>query len=252
MANSWAAFLGPGGKAVVDKVLKRPNLNPYGTLNPEQIGVTKSLGGRLLNQIDQGPTQYGGQLSEGMTPEEQANFSNFNRSAAISGGTLDRLSNYDDASFNSNFDEEMTQPSIDAFRRYSQPLIEESLPTFSTARANAVGRGLSDLNNNLLTQRFSARESAKDRALRAVGAGTDFYSESAKLNAMPREIKQAGLDRQYQEFIRSNEQYQTGLNTALNFLGISTVAQEPDSMGRLIALIQAGAQIAGGAAKGAA
>lgn len=230
------------------------DVDPYGTLNPEQRNLVKALGPRLQAISAGGPQQYryGGQLSMDITPEEQNAVDRYGRIAALSEPSLSKLVNYDDAAFNEQFTNEIANPAFDDFRRNTQPLLEEALPTFSTARANVLSRNLGDLQNNLLQTRFNAREAAKNRSLDAIGAAGQFGATSAAIASIPREIKQAGFDREYGDFIQANQQYQTAINQMLNFLGISTgTTQEDHSIDRILALIGAGANVYG-AAKGGA
>jgi hypothetical protein len=59
------------------------------------------------------------------------------------------------------------------------------------------------------------------------------------------------LDRAYSDFIRGNQQFATDINQALNFLGISTVTERPDTrLAGAIGGAQLGFNIAGLAAGG--
>lgn len=249
MANSWASAFGVGGKFLADKLGKRDNVDPYGALNPEQRQVTQALGPRLVSNMDPSAFRYGGQLSQAIDPNEQAIVDRFSRLAAVNADALGKF-NYDDANFNDQFQQEIADPTFRDFKTNLAPYLEQELPTFSTARVNVLareGRGVTDM---LLKQRFAAREAAKDRALRAIDTAGSYGTAAAQLAAIPREIKQAGLDRSYLAFLQENKSAQTNIDQMLNFLGISTVTRESDPfLERVIALAQAGGQIYG-ASKG--
>ena len=247
---SWVA-VGVGGAAVVGGTVgylsgKKEKTNPYGQLNPEQIQTNKLLGSRLNSLLGQGPQYYGGQLTEPITQEELAAISSYNRSSLLSGNTLDRLINVDESQFNENFQREMVDPTMDNFTRNVAPLIDESLPTFSTERGYARQRALGDINNNLSQTRFMAREAMKDRSLTAIRDLLSKGQIDLAMNAVPREIRQAGLDKQYLDWIGANDKYGKDINSALNFLGIGTGTYSPDTrFGNMLAGASVFGSIAG-------
>lgn len=232
--------------------------DPYGTLNPEQVQVNKGLGGTLLNNINGANYDYNGQLAAPITAGEQNVVANNSRMNAVAQQTYGDLGNYNDQNFNTNFNSEIADPTLANFKNNVAPLLGEELPSFGTQRAQVISRALGDLQNNVMQQRFTAREAAKNRALTALSGAANYDQTAAGIQAIPREIQQAGLDKAYQSFVTSNTQKQNGLNQALQFLGISTgsAIQDPTNLGNMIALAQAGANIygtvAGGGSKGGA
>lgn len=251
MANSWANIFGPGGKLIVDKASKGAVIDQYGTLNPEQKSLTQTLGPTLTQRIQAGPQQYSGPLNADFSGNEQQALDRFNGTVQQGYDTLGKFNNYDDASFNDQFQKEITDPSFDSFNRNVKPLIEESLPTFSTERGRQVTNAASDLNNSLMQQRFTAREAAKDRSIRSIAEYQNLGRTDLALNAVPREIKQAGYDREFAKWVGENQQHATAIDQALNFLGISTVTRQDNTfLDRLIALTKSGAQIATAASGG--
>lgn len=242
------ALIGAGIGALGSSLFGRskPKYDPYGNLSPEQQNVFKTLGPQIQNQLTSGPTSYGGELNAPITTNELNSIRDYNNFASGAYGTLNQLSNYNDPNFNQQFQTEIADPSLQYFKSNIQPGIEEALPTFSTARGNVVARGLGDLSNNLLQQRFAARESAKNRALQAIAEGQNLGRTTLGINAVPREIQQAGLDRSYNEFVRQNDQGARNIDQAMRFLGITAGTQQDantSTLERLIAGGQAGAQI---------
>lgn len=215
------------------------NKDPYGTLNPEQVQVNKGLGSTLLNQAtNPNAFNYGGQLNANMGTGEQDVIDRNARMNAVASQTYGTLGNYNEGDFNKQFADEISNPTFDNFKNNISPYLAQELPSFGTQRANVIARSLGDLQNNVLQQRFTAREAAKDRALSAVGQSADYLGKSAQIQAVPREIQQAGLDRQYNAFTAANASKQNAVNQALQFLGISTgsVTQEPTTLGNVATL----------------
>jgi len=224
------------------------DVSSYGSLNPEQLALTKALGPRL-QALASGPEYYGGQLTEPISTAETANVERFNALSQSGYDTLSRLGTYDPAAFNNQFREEVASPAYSNFRQFEQPILEEAVPYSGSARAQTVGDAVTQLRNQLLTTQFSAREAQKDRALGATQAMPGYASGTAQVLSIPREIKQAGLDRQYTEYTQANARNREDIQRALNFLGISTVTRTEDALlERLLAALAAGAKTATAAA----
>ncbi len=220
-------------------------VNPYGTLNPEQVALNKQLGPQLQSNIDSAGAQYTGQLSAPISAGEQNVVDNSARMDAIANGTYSQIGQYDPASFNQQFDEQVANPTFDSYKRNVLPSIQEAVPGFSTARANVTARGLQNVSDTLATQRFNAQTTAKQQAMDALSGASSYNTNALKLQAAPREIQQAGLDKAYTAFLDANKNKQTAIDQALNFLGISTgtVKQDPTALGDLVAGAGAAANI---------
>lgn len=227
--------------------------DPYGTLNPEQRQVNQALGSTLINNMSGTGNTYGGQLNAPIGSGEQNVVDNSARLNAVASNTYNRLGTYDPAQFNTDFNNQIQDPSIDNFKRNIEPLLGEELPSFGTARANVVSRAANDLQNNLLQQRFTSNEAAKNLALNALSGGNTYNQGAMAIQAVPREIQQAGLDRDYKAFLDANQSKKDSLNQALQFLGISTgsTTQEPTDFGNYMATAQALGNIVGSVIPGA-
>lgn len=224
------------------------NTNPYGTLNPEQTRLTQSLGPELNRRATGGYQQYlyGGQLNASITPEEQLVVDNATRMNALANNTYAQIGQYDPATFNQQYDTQVADPTFNSYKRNVLPSIQEAVPGFSTARANVTARGLQNVSDQLSTQRLGAQQAQQNIALNALTGASNYNTNAANIAAIPRIITQAGLDRQYQDFLQANEQSANAINQALQFLGISTVSQQQgnDPLQLLLAALRAGGQIA--------
>lgn len=241
------ALIGAGIGAISGLFGKSKNTyDPYGSFTPEQTQVYKAYGDKLLNRLQTGTPSYSGQLNEPISAGETNALNQFNQFASPSYAALNRLTNIDPLALNTQFDEEIASPSFQSFRKYAQPALEEALPSSSQARANVVSRSLDDLQNQLIQQRLGYQQNARQQALSAIGQGQSLGQTAMNLNAIPREITQAGLDKAYTEFTRQSQEDTQYLNAALGFFGISSgVERQPNTntFQRVLAGAQSGAQI---------
>lgn len=214
--------------------------DPYGTLNPEQKQVTQGLGSAFQQQLNRGPQQYSGQFIENISPEETANIANYSRLNTLRGDSLGSIFSSSPEALNSEFDTQVANPTLDYYKRNIQPLTEENLSGFSTDRGRIVGSQLTDLAGNLAQQRFDAQQRRRDQIINASGALNQAGTTSAGIYAIPREIKQAGLDRAYADYLQANEQHANSINQMLQFLGISTVTERPNTTSAILQGILAG------------
>jgi len=196
---------------------KSAEKNPYGALNPEQIAMTRFLGPYIGKQIAAGPQYYEGQLSAEMTPEE-SNYYNAKRADLMS-GTLDQYLREasDPTALNDSFNREVATPTYQNFNENVLPGLLEGYSGFSTAQGNARAKALQGVSNELMTQRFTATQAAKDRALNAYPR----YADVQNYVSAPRVIQQAGLDREYQDYTQANATAQANIDRGLAYLGLS-------------------------------
>lgn len=223
--------------------------DPYGALNPEQRQVNQALGNSLMGSVNNGyqGNLYQGQLTAPIGKGEQNVVDNSARFNAVAGDTFNRLSTYDPNQVNSDFNQYVQDPTFSHFKNEIEPLLGEELPSFGTARAQVVARAANDLASGLSTQRMGYQQQAKDTALNAISGANTYNQGAAQIASIPRQIQQAGLDREYANFIQANQQKQNSLNQALNFLGISTgtTTQDPTTFGNLLSTAKSAAEIYG-------
>lgn len=222
--------------------------DPYGALNPEQVQVNKALGNTLLNNIGRNYS-YTGQLSAPISQGEQDVVANSARYNAIANPTYDTLSTYDPASVNRDFDTYIQNPTMKNFFSEIEPYLAQELPSFGTARANVVARQAASLAGQLGTNRMSYQQQARDTALNAIAGRRASDVSAMQIAQVPRLIQQSGLDREYLNFVQSNQDKKDSLNQALTFLGLSTgtFQQGPNPYEILINAGKTGAQIAAAA-----
>jgi len=199
------------------------DINPYGALTPEQRSLMGELG-PLLEARSKNANLYGGQLSTGLTDLEKENVARFGRLGALGEDTFSNL-------LSGKFDEQEFQkgviaPTVADYKQYIQPLIDESFAGpgggfYGSARGEANRRSGTDLARGFAGQRYAGQQQARTNALAAGQIAPGFFSSISQGIALPRVIKQYGLDRQYNEWVRGEKQKQDYVNAALNFMNIS-------------------------------
>jgi hypothetical protein len=199
--------------------------DPYGTLNPEQVAVNKQLGPYFSQTLSDDPLQFGKTSSDYVAPigvDEQDIINRSNRLSALGSQGLEGLMSYDPQTFNTQFEEEVAQPTYSSFTRNVLPTLQESLPTFHTAQGVQTNRAFQDVTDKLLTARNTARENALNRQLSAITSAPTTMSGFQQVASVPRIIQQAGLDKQYTDWARGQESKQNSIQRMLDFLGVST------------------------------
>jgi hypothetical protein len=230
------------------------DINPYGNLNPEQIATNKSLG-TYFGGINNDMPSYGGQYTADLTPEEQNVLDQNARLSSLAEGGLSTM-------LSGEFPEDYYQnsiykPMMKQYKEDVQPGIEEAYAGqwSGTPRANAVAKGYRDLTDTLAAKRADLAWQARNAVPEAVSAMNSMGTSSALIQAIPREIKQYGLDKQYSEWTRGQEAKQQYVNQALQFLGISTGTAtynppEPSFWGSMLSGISGGVLTGLGAGMG--
>lgn len=221
--------------------------DPYGTLNPEQVGLNKALGPDITNRAtgDYSQFLYPGQLTAPITQGEQDVVNNSARLNAVAGDTFNRIGKYDPASINEQFSNDVFRPTLQNWQNDVAPYLRSTVPAFSSMQGTLLNKSLSTLQNDLLQKRMGYQQQAQVNALNALSGGSSYNANAAKIAAIPREIQQAGLGRDYENFIQANGQKRDSINQALQFLGISTgtAEQESTTFGNILATGQALANI---------
>lgn len=247
---SWIAVAAIGG-GVAGGTLgylsgQKGERNPYGTLNPEQVALTKALGPKLTGIAggDYNQFLYGGQLSAPMTTGEAENVARQSRLAALYEPALRANLDPNLKTISQDFDRLVAQPSYAQLLRNDLPTALEGTRFATTEYGRLKGDLLTRLNASLLPQRYQALQDARTRQLSAIDTADRSAVQSATVQAIPRVIEDLGLTRQYSDFVQANQQYASSIDRMLNFLGISTVTERPDTrMQNMMAGIGAGASL---------
>lgn len=199
----------------------------YGTWNPMQRQLGQNTFDYLSRIISSGAPTYGGDYTAPLTAGEQEMIARNARLSALAERGLEPL-------LRGEFPEEYYQKSIyrPLLKQYQediQPEIEEQYAGtggyWGSARAGAVGRGYRDLYDTLAAKRAELGYQAMRDVPNAIQAASQLTATEAATQQIPRLIKQYGLDKQYEEWVRSQNFSQQAIDQALNFLNISTVTE---------------------------
>lgn len=213
-----------GGGAMALFGGKKDKLDPYGQLNPEQRSVTKTLGPYLNSMIGQAAPQYTGSYVAPFGQNEQDILSRNARLGALGGQGFENL-------LSGEFPEDYYQkaiyrPMMKQYQEDIQPQIEEQYAGsggyWGGARAGAVARGYRDLQDTLAAERAKLGYQARRDVMDAAPAYSQFEGANMQLQGLPRMAQQYGLDKQYEEFVRTRPERLPYLNAALDFLGVRT------------------------------
>ena len=235
-----------GGSYLAAKNKGKWEYDPYGQLSPEQRSVMQTMGPQINSRIAAGPQYYDKSLTAPWTGGEQDNLEMWRR-----------LQKQGEASFtdlmSGKFPEDYFQKSIyqPMLKQYQQdvvPAIQEQFSGpgntyYGGARANAVSKGYTDLYDTASALRAQLSKEARELPLQVMPAAESMIRSGAGFEAAPRLIDQYDLTAKYNEWTRGNNEYKSYLDTALNFLGVSSVSaqyQEPKPNPWAYALTAAG------------
>lgn len=202
------------------------------TISPEQREALNQLIGQMQGR---NPSQYGGQQNAGMSPFEQASLSALEeRSKALAmpdaglqaaTGAVQKLTDFEGQTADSSayFKSNVQDPMLESFQREILPQISRSFggaDFFSTERQASEGLAREDLLESLTAQKSAVEldqfNKSRERALQAAGLApgltqaenqrSQTQMDILKAAGIEREVEQAGLDRNYAEFARQQEE----------------------------------------------
>jgi hypothetical protein len=203
----------------------------YGTLNPEQKLINKTLGNYLNSAIGKELPMYSNRWQDytsELTPGEQEAINRNSRLTALGETGLQPL-------LKGEFPEEYYQSSI--YNPLKKQFVEDVLPAiqenyagtggyWGSARADAVAKGYRDLYDTLANKRAELAWNVQKNVPTAINAANALTAQELQTQQVPRLIKQYGLDQLYNEWVRTRPENQTALlNSALQFMNISTVTE---------------------------
>lgn len=229
----WPALAGGAGGAILGGLFggggEEERWLPYGSFNPEQIALTQQLGPMLQSLLGNAPS-YQGQLSTDMRPEFMDIISQSGRLNALAQPGYERLlsGEFPEEEFQAGF----ATPTRKSFAEDIQPLIEEQYAGsggyWGSARAGAVlDEYRKQVSDPIAEQRGKLGIEAMQWPGRYGGLIQQAQATAASIQDMPRVIQQYGLDRQYNEWVRTQQANIQYINAALSFLGLSSVAYMP-------------------------
>ena len=205
----------------------------YGTLNPEQKAMFKTLSPQITNLASTGAPLYTGEFNSPYTDVEQANL---NRQTALASNVADWSSKFQPGQLNPEVESQEMKSLMDTYRGTTgigpgiQDIIQEQYAGpggagyWGNARANAVLGGLSEyVTNPYLQGRSNRLQNSYGNALNYASGATGVNQQTGAMAAVPRLIKDYGLDAKYNEWIRGQNTTQQYINDALSFMNLSTV-----------------------------
>jgi hypothetical protein len=257
---------------------KDRSIESASTLTPEQDKLLKTILGQFGSQggANYQAPDYNGQLNYGLSGNEQMSLDALEQqSVARATGQLNpemdkallELVQNRGAStggdFENFFKTNVQDPALQSFEQDVKPTIGRTFggaDFFSGDRAKADDTAAKNLITDLTRQRanlkFQGAETAADRLLNALGLGQNIQNSRTdnilkELNAfgLERQVGQQGLDKDYADFLRKQDQNSARTNAILNALGIRGKENfvDPGSTGLLQEFL-AGAANAGGKA----
>lgn len=244
MANSQWDALGFGGKAIADW-LGKGNSPWQPTFDANQQPVSQELS-QYFQGLNPQSFSYTGQMTAPMTAGQSQVVDQSSRLGALANNTYSQLGSYDPNQVNSDFNNNIENPSWSNFTNNIAPYLRENLNGFSSEQGNVLSRAALTNQNNLDQQRMTYQQNAKDTALSALQGGSQFNTSNMALQSVPQAIQQAGLSNAYTNFTNSNQQYSNALQQMLGYLNVQSQAyvQQPNQMQQLLGAGQSAAQIA--------
>lgn len=232
---------------------KDAETNPYGSLNPDQVRLSQSLGPYLQAQLGGKGDTYTGDYSAPLTSGEQDAISRNSRMSALGEQGLSPL-------LRGEFPEDYYQSSIykPLLKQYTediQPLIEEQYAGngyWGSARAGAVGKGYGNLYDTLVSKRAELGWEAQKNIPTAVNAANALSTTEAAMQSTPRLVQNYNLKSQFDEWVRNLNYKQNSINQALNFLDLSTGTYTPAEPSMFEQLLPESIKMAAQAGAGAA
>lgn len=213
-------------------------------LSPEQQNLLKRLESFLNVPVEESVTPFEGDLTAGASGLESLSLQALEQEALgrVEGGgqlftqasdALSQILTAPPTDFEDFFQTNVESPLLETFSEEIQPRIRASNAKnfFSTGRQDIESRATEDLIQEIGRAReslaFQTREA--DRAAKLTAAGLVDPVTAAPINQairllqagrVPREIEQAGLTAEYQEFLRRQQQKSDRVRQLLQAIGV--------------------------------
>jgi len=193
------------------------------TLTPEQQRLMSQVGSYYSNAFSGGGfPQYTGEYNTPITGGEQDLVRQNSRSNVLAEKGFAPL-------LSGEFPEDYYQksvyaPTMKSWREDILPELEESYAGpggyWGSARAGAVGKSARDLSDYLTSTRADLANKAVQYPTSAAPAYANYMGESAKIQSIPRAIRDYGLQKQYEEFVRTRPESAANIAGATSFLNL--------------------------------
>lgn len=215
---------------------EEPKVEERSTLAPWQQELTGLVGPYFGGAISPGEA-YPGQLpgTTPLTSYEQLSlegletlFGGEGLMAQVQSATAEAL---EPTGFEDYYETKVKRPALEEFREEILPgITRRHAPQFwGTERVRAEEAAYEDLIESLVGARaelaFGTEEAAKGRALSALGlmpGVTEAYRTFAQVGALPRMVEEAGLQAEYNEWLRRQQEMHDEYAELMAALGIST------------------------------
>lgn len=208
----------------------------YGTWNPEQKALGQQLGPYLTANVGKAQPMYSNNWQDyaaSLTPGEQDAIAQQGKLAAMVGGWSNQ---FQPGVVNSEVDATERQNLERAFygtgsNPGAKALAEEQYAGsggyWGNARANAVmdayGNNVTNPYQNI---RSGLLQKSYDNSLNYATNASNINTANEAMQQIPRLLKQSGMDKLYTEWVRTRPEEQVNLlNTAMNYLNLSTVTE---------------------------
>jgi hypothetical protein len=200
--------------------------DPYWAYTPEQKAIHQSLGPYLNSKIGAAADLYKGDYTAPMTQAEQDVLTQNARMSALGEQGLANL-------LKGEFPEQyyrdtIYQPALKNWQEDILPTLNESYagPSgagfYGSAKGNAAAKSARDLTDTLAAKRGELAWNVQQNVPNAINAANALSTTGAAIQSTPRLIQQYGLDQQYKEWTRGQEENQKYIDQALAFMGLSS------------------------------
>jgi hypothetical protein len=206
--------------------------NEYGTLNPEQVKMYQAWAPTVTAQAGKELPMYGSTWQDYTAPMGQSEKDMVARNARMSALGEQGLSSLLKGEFPEQYYRDtIYQPALKNWQEDILPQISESYAGpngggfYGSARGNAVTRNARDLSSSLAAQRAQLAWNVQQNVPNAVAAANSLSQTESNIQSMPRLIQDYGMQKLYDEWVRTRPENSPYLNAALNFLNLSTVTE---------------------------
>lgn len=207
----------------------------YGTLNPEQKKMFQTWAPEVTKMAGKELPMYGKSWEDYSTPLTSGEWDAISRNARLSALGEQGLGPLLKGEFPEQYYRDtLYQPALKNWQEDILPVLNESYagPSgggyWGTARANAAGKSARDLTDTLAAKRAELAWNVQQNVPNAIAAANALTQTEAQAQQTPRLVQQFGLEKLYNEWVRTRPENSPYLKAALDFLNLSTVTNTYD------------------------